>query len=350
MANMRIRKDQLVLDSGEKMDETLLCVICKNILSSPKNCNNCVSSFCGSCIDSYIASESKCICGAKPENISAAPKLITKLLLKKKFRCCYYPEGCNQLRFYEYLQEHQIFCLFKKVKCTNTECTFEMSEPQTREHQKTCEFNKMACKFCLSAVYVKDRRQHEEKCDQSPAVCPGCSIQLMRSDLFKHVDHCDSIRVECPFCAVGFLRTELPNHDQVECLKSQIGEFRKMSHFAIKDLEDQILTLLEQIQKKDKFFDLICNICKLFSCESQIETCHQCKTHFCFSCSKGLIKACAECKVNICSNCADFSAEKNKCFHCEEKFKRTMSSSFMSLRTNPCQVKHSLCEVKRKVK
>ena len=272
--------------------------------------------------------------------------MILKLLAKRKFRCSFFPDGCQQVRFYEGLTEHEAYCIFRRVKCHNLDCVIELPENKIKEHQRVCEFNKVPCRHCAEGILLKQRRQHEERCDQAPAVCPGCDFELLRRDLFHHIDVCELVKIECPYCHKQLTRTEMSFHDQIQCLRSEITEFVKGSQGVIADLKKQVQFLLEKIQKKDKYFQLICSICKMFACESQLEECQQCRTQFCCTCSKLVLKNCSECRGFICNSCISCSSDKSKCFQCEEKVKRTTSSSYMLLRSNPNKARHTNCEVR----
>lgn len=82
----------------------------------------------------------------------------------RKVRCC--NTGCHQRIVYKNLNEHDDLCKFKKVLCKNG-CAEEFLRGNSEEHWKICEFEEIFCSYsvvgCTAKVVRKELQEHIEE-------------------------------------------------------------------------------------------------------------------------------------------------------------------------------------------
>ena len=157
------------------------------------------------------------------------------------------------------------------------------------------------------------------------------------------------INCYCDNCLKYFSKEKKIQHTEQECLKNQLLNYQKEFNQTLKSLVQQIRFTLNEINNKDQNKNNICQKCRQFACESQLDLCHQCFYKFCSgSCAKDKLAPCTQCRANICYDCLQFSKSKNKCIKCEPLITSISSSTLLCNRTSYNMPKFTFCEVKPK--
>jgi hypothetical protein len=295
---------------------------------NPHTCDECLNIFCQSCINENIKKNDSCICGVDKKKIVTAPKLIFDMLSKKFFYCKNKEEGCEQIINYNDILSHENNCRFRLIKCKNKECNIWKKNEDIEEHEKDCEFNLKKCCFCSKEIITKNLKEHEEDCEESIKICKGCKSEIKKKDLVEHESHCDKIKIKCDYCEIEFLRSFFKKHDVLNCLKNLIYDYENINLTHIRELKNEIETILDKLQENDNYLNYNCSNCNKFSCPGQLEKCNLCKIYFCNHCAKNILNNCDDCKMKLCLDCFEFSDIRTKCYMCNDKEKKNFSSSF----------------------
>ena len=157
---LTLQKDQIERNLGggygEEEHNTLLdCILCKNIMVTPKECNNCCKGFCKKCINDYIQDlmaggyDITCPnCGCENFKPKEPHPLVTKTLNSLKVLCMNKAQGCTAKIPYLEMSKHMIECDYATMKCTNYGCEKEMFKKDYKVHSETCEFRVRTCQKC----------------------------------------------------------------------------------------------------------------------------------------------------------------------------------------------------------
>ena len=332
MKTYQLTKERLLISKSEKISETIICTICKNILLNPHTCDECLNTFCQICITKITKEKKTCVCGQNEEKIKKAPKLILDMLSKKRFFCYNKKEGCEKILEYEKIQNHEKTCEFRLVNCKNKNCQILKKTSEISKHENSCEFNIITCKFCKNKIIQKQKKTHEQNCDESIKICHGCKSQIKKKILQKHIENCQKIKIKCQHCEILYLRPQYNKHNSIQCLKNLIYDYDSISIKKIRNLKNEIEGVLDKLTKNEAFLKNNCSHCNKFGCSANLEKCFLCKVFFCSHCAKGVLKNCGDCKMRFCGECLEFSESKGKCFLCDDKEKKVFCSSSLFCR------------------
>ena len=101
-----INKETVIKNDIFKLfDESVTCLICKNILINPVMCMNCQNVYCKNCTEKWSKENQKCPNGCDNQNYQ---KCITKneILSKLKFKCA----KCGDEILYDDAKKHHDSC------------------------------------------------------------------------------------------------------------------------------------------------------------------------------------------------------------------------------------------------
>ena len=137
------------------VDENLCCPICRSPLLEPKT-TKCRHTFCAECIEGALKLSPTCPVDRSklnPEDIFAAPVVVTNLVNELKVLCPNAAAGCNS--------------------------TFPRS--LVAGHLKDeCKFITVECPGCKESILRKDAR---EECLHKNTECPHCVATVLRLDM-----------------------------------------------------------------------------------------------------------------------------------------------------------------------
>jgi len=115
-------------------DESFDCVICSEVVRTPKECTGCGSLFCTPCINSWMAKKKECPNRCNPsESIKPIGKALMKMYNDLDIQCAHF-EKCKQIVKLCDLEKHEKTC--QLPKCQN----YELCENFLRKEdiKKTC--------------------------------------------------------------------------------------------------------------------------------------------------------------------------------------------------------------------
>ena len=152
---LKARQKESAAVQQEEHNTLLDCVLCKNIMISPRECSKCRKGFCSKCVDGYIdqlvAGEYDICCpncGTLEFKLVDPHPLLARQLSQLKGACQNADKGCEMIVSYSEMEEHLKVCDYATVKCTNYGCEHEMLQKDYAEHAKTCEFRELRCDKC----------------------------------------------------------------------------------------------------------------------------------------------------------------------------------------------------------
>ena len=116
--------------AADKSHNTLLeCILCKNVMMDPRECNKCRKGFCKKCVNDYIdqliqGEYAICCpsCSSTSFKLVDPHPLLSRQLSVIKARCENAEIGCTEVISYGNLEKHQAECGYANVKCSNYGC------------------------------------------------------------------------------------------------------------------------------------------------------------------------------------------------------------------------------------
>ena len=88
-------------ENYNKIKDSIICLICQNIIIEPLMCMICKNTFCKKCINQWIKRSPKCPIKCKNPNYQESTKK-TEILSKLKFKCNF----CNNISEYNAMKNH----------------------------------------------------------------------------------------------------------------------------------------------------------------------------------------------------------------------------------------------------
>lgn len=90
------------------------------------------------------------------------------------------------------LEEHQLTCNLRKVKCSNSSCPQRVVYNSLSSHEETCKYRKILCpNGCKQELLAGNLSEHYETCELEQVQCTysvvGCQSTMERKDLDKHL-------------------------------------------------------------------------------------------------------------------------------------------------------------------
>jgi len=251
----------------------LLCCICLQILTNPRQCKN-GHLFCQVCIMQYVQKRPECPQCREFLNESnmARSLFLEKQLTKMKVYCKYHvcrdeetkdnfivdKNGCNKIFPLDEVSKHERDCEYAPVFCKFSSRCGKLRRKDINEHQKTCPFRPMECPHCKAHVELSKMEDHLEICRMFLIQCSKCSKEIQRSDIDFHVrNECLEELIPCQFadqgCEAKVLRKNLKEHLGEDvgahlgmiklAFDQQMEHFRQKFDSQLKNHEDKIKSL-----------------------------------------------------------------------------------------------------------
>jgi hypothetical protein len=125
----------------------LCCIICHGFVIDPKECLDCNSNFCTTCIDEWEEKGSDGGCPKKcgGESYETPNRYFSLISEKLIIRC---PMCDVHLNYNRYQNHYDHECQRKKVPCFNLDCKELMEKINLPEHLKNCGFSEVTCEEC----------------------------------------------------------------------------------------------------------------------------------------------------------------------------------------------------------
>ena len=224
-------------------ENCLLCSICLDLASHPKQCEDCGKLFCSECIEKNgrrpcancrtnkpryfrdVRSKEIFLCIALPMYLLSGRREINAL----QVRCANSERGCQWTGTVGTLDNHIASCQFALVPCPN-KCEEDKGAEELLllrkhldQHLKTkCPKRAYECPHCgEKGTFASITEDHDQVCDKKMVACPnkgsGCSLSMERGKTKEHVSSdCEYTEVACVYeslgCGVRMLRKYIIEH------------------------------------------------------------------------------------------------------------------------------------------
>ena len=139
-------------DAGRELDHFLICIICSNILESPKECSTCQNSFCSDCLDTWLQEKTQCPFQCKFSSFQPSHRFVRQALESLLVVC--QSEGCEEKVRYEDYVSHLAHCPFAKLRCVY--CEIEIARKDYRTHLNECPEGIIDCAGCQERIQRKE--------------------------------------------------------------------------------------------------------------------------------------------------------------------------------------------------
>ena len=272
-------------------DDCLLCSICLELASQPKQCEDCGKLFCSECIKKngrkpcpncrtnkpkyFKDVKSKQIfqsllCIALPTYFLSGRREISAL----QVRCANSERGCQWTGTVGTLDDHIASCQFALVPCPN-KCEEDKGDGELLlirkhldQHLKTkCPKRAYECPHCgEKGTFASITEDHDQVCEKKIVACPnkgsGCSLSMERGRTEEHVSSdCEYTEVACVYeslgCGVRMLRKDREKHEKEDrekhvdfCLATVRS--REEQHKTLSEGEAVVFQLPGYASKKEK--------------------------------------------------------------------------------------------------
>ena len=220
------------------------CGICLNVADEPVNCGSkdgCTGIFCMKCLSTSLLSNKCCpLCKFVIAGPPTKNNLIKEIIYDELVYCMFseltddenpskraktssssstpFPVGCVWTGALKNLEAHLAHdCDLAPTSCTHKGCPVVIPRHQMVHHtEDECQFRKVACPRCDSALSFSHMHAHTAECGQVTVTCPHCAASFLRESQDEHDLICLEKPVVCPFaphgCTAVLRRMEYDQH------------------------------------------------------------------------------------------------------------------------------------------
>ena len=144
----------------EHPGEEFKCQVCKLILENPVECSLCQDSFCQSCIDLRLNTNSTCPRGCQLK-LQPCHRQFKNIYLRLKIRCIRTAQGCQEVLTLEHLQKHEAKdCAYRQEVCKYEGCGARELAGEMSAHEESCGWQRIRCEKCGFSYCRKDGSEH----------------------------------------------------------------------------------------------------------------------------------------------------------------------------------------------
>ena len=142
------------------------CIICKDILKDPVQCQANEHYFCEECIAKHLQNSQTCptcMDELTLETLRPAPRIVANIVSQiKKPRCSFSSRGCKKNVKVDELLLHQETCDFAPVVCSNEGCEETMDRRDKESHEsEACLFRMTTCESCAEEMIYREFEKHQ---------------------------------------------------------------------------------------------------------------------------------------------------------------------------------------------
>ena len=147
-----------------QVDESLHCVICREVLKDPVQCRRNEHHFCRNCITEHLRHSQNCPMCKDPltvETLARPQRFLANTLSSLKISCENFERGCRKVVELGSLDTHVATCDFSPMPCSNDQCDEILSRRDKDIHEKkVCDFREVKCDYCAQMVLYNNFMQH----------------------------------------------------------------------------------------------------------------------------------------------------------------------------------------------
>ena len=229
--------DMVIGEINEQISDIITCPICQKLIWNVIDCRKCGYTFCKKCIEESLekVNDSCPICRDSPFKTTYS-QTTKRLLANIRIKCPNVPCEENP-EYFDYIS-HQEKCKFRKYRCINDGCNFEITldnKSSMEYHSKSCQYRIIKCEYCNKKIKFNDVIEHANKYCNQIIECNTCHMKMTRSTyMSKHDDIC---------CLKGLVKYYVDKN------KIKNKKFTTIFNNSIDKLKDDYVT---QIAEKEK--------------------------------------------------------------------------------------------------
>ena len=256
------------------------CPICLLVCVNTKMCSCCNAIFCKDCIKEIWR---KCPLCNDPNFscISTANTPVDYQLKKLKAKCVNHVNGCLTVSNIISIENHQLNCLYKQVKCKQSGCFDKIIQIKMIDHyMNSCHGLQIECYMCNINYNLIEYINHLEKCSKNFTKCKHClffhklpkenvasQYQYMKfninesynSNQSKTHQNCSMIINSCDLCGLPDFKVDFEKNYH-KCLQFKESFINTKN----KDINISYISNINHINKEEDFSQrCICRIRKL---------------------------------------------------------------------------------------
>jgi hypothetical protein len=166
-------------------DDELECAVCFGVMVDPVS-GLCGHSLCRGCFSESLDRDKRCpVCRLCVENHQLVPNRTTKNLIAKKTIRCEHVE-CGWTGCVEKLPLHRSECAWMAVRCPFEDCAETPLRKDLQEHEVVCGTRQVKC-ICSTEMPRSSLAEHETLCAEAGTICPFCQTRILKKDFGSHV-------------------------------------------------------------------------------------------------------------------------------------------------------------------
>lgn len=131
-------------------------------------------------------------------------------------------EYCEEFYRRDVIVLHQTLkCANKPIKC-RLGCVKEVPRKNMKEHERTCEYGIIECKFCHERIVKRELSRHQSVlCPDFAVQCThaGCDESILRKHKAQHETKCEIRHIKCPHCCQQHQHRDQKEHIDKICEK-----------------------------------------------------------------------------------------------------------------------------------
>ena len=273
--NGGIPKERIIKCPGNPNEylKRLECSICKNILFIPRECSQCKSKVCLSCLEIYDDMKEKlpqqpaltrvpqelllqncpgkasCKGGQFNEVEEAQMEFMETMFNLLEFKC--HNEECKEVLKYSDLNSHE--CNFDEFICKATDCSIKFY--RNDDHESKCKKVPLECEYrangCKLTIIRGNMEIHKKECDFQFLICDKCGLpDILKKDMGRHLEDCTKENTICERCNAKLLREELKMHNCSQYMTQQISLMQESIARIEENHADEIVSLESMISSQ----------------------------------------------------------------------------------------------------
>lgn len=241
-------------------DHNLMCPICHCPFVLPVKLD-CEHVFCQRCVNQAMLHQNRnsrscpsCRRTINTSDISAVPRILTRILDELLVRCPLRNEGCaEELRRGEVQDHVRKYCDYYEVACPADDCSLAVLRKDA--HEERCLHRLLPCEACDQSVMERDLQTHRTcHCQKSRTICPDCSASVLFRDLKNHIEQCPEATFPCAAAVYGcdFIAARASLNEHLgTCVLAKLMPFLKMQDERLESHE----TALKHLRHKNSILE-----------------------------------------------------------------------------------------------
>ncbi|XP_067052176.1 TNF receptor-associated factor 4-like isoform X2 [Acropora muricata] len=245
----------------DKVEDDLICPICRLPLKEAVQTRPCGHRFCRICFEYHIASQETAgqsiFCPNDRTRLNREQdiyedKATDRKILSYTIKCPNRSRSCQWRGELRAKEVHLASCPHEIVSCTNKNCNVKLQRKGLLDHVTTkCDWRILWCRFCPVSQPALQMKAHHDVCPKFPVTCPlKCGMTILREKVADHEENqCELVEISCPYSKLGcrekFQRKEKTSHLQ-SCMQVHLD----LACVKLTDTEKELQTTREKLEQR----------------------------------------------------------------------------------------------------